>query len=226
MKFLFLTLFFLSVQHFAGIGSGESEVKPLPVELTSFNASIDGNSVVLKWTTETEINNFGFQIERALIHPDNSYPMEFTLIGFVNGSGNSNSQKIYSFRDELSVPAKYIYRLKQIDTDGKYRYIKSMEVSFNLLSDYQMFQNYPNPFNPATTISYTLPYESNVTIKIFNSLGTEVRSIVNEKLNSGSYSLSINASDLASGIYFYRIEAYSIEYGVSFIDTKKMTIIK
>lgn len=226
MKYLFTFLLIISFQLFAGIGIGESGVKPLPVELSSFNVVIEANGVSLQWTTATEKNNYGFHIERTAQSTDINPESEYIVVGFVQGSGNSNSQKLYSFIDPLTGKGKYSYRLKQTDTDGKFRYIKTMEVSIEPPLQYQLLQNYPNPFNPITTIAYTLPSESDVKITIYNSLGNEVSGLVNERQNSGSFSLNFNAVNLASGVYFYRIEAYSVKGGKSFIATKKMTILK
>lgn len=216
----------LSLQLSAGIGMGESNVKPLPVELSSFNVVIESHCVSLEWTTATELNNYGFHIERTLHSTDIDPESEYIVLGFVQGSGNSNSQKMYSFHDPLSGKGRYIYRLKQTDTDGKYRYIKTMEVSVEAPQQYQLMQNYPNPFNPTTTIAYTLANESDVKITIYNSLGNEVSKVVNDRQNSGNYSLNLNADNLASGVYFYRIEAYSVKEGNPFIATQKMTLLK
>ena len=123
-------------------------------------------------------------------------------------------------------PIQYYVRIdfsgfkKIIDTLG------GVEINVEIPADYTLLQNFPNPFNPMTTISYSLPEESNVTIKIFNTLGNEVGTIVNERQNTGSYNVSYNAMSLSSGVYFYRIEAYSLKDSRVFIETKKMSVIK
>ncbi len=226
MKNLFFWVLLISYQLFAGIGMGESEVHSLPVELSSFNVVIESHGVSLEWTTATELNNYGFYIERTLNSTEINPESEFIVLGFVQGSGNSNSQKHYSFHDPLEGKGIYVYRLKQTDTDGKFRYIKTIEVSVEAPQEYQLLQNYPNPFNPTTTISYTLANESDVKITIYNTLGKEVAKVVNDRQNSGSYSLNFNAVNLSSGVYFYRIEAYSVKGGKPFIATQKMTILK
>ena len=86
---------------------------PLPVELSSFTANVIGKSVKLSWQTETEVNNYGFEIERSIAKGN------WEKIGFVNGSGNSNSQKNYTFEDKNLIVGKYHYRLKQLDNDGQ-----------------------------------------------------------------------------------------------------------
>jgi len=226
MRRIITFLFVYAINLFPGIGIGESGVHPLPVELSAFNMTTSGKSVSFQWTTATEKNNYGFQIERTLYSIEKNPESEFTVLGFVQGNGNSNSPKYYTFADESVEPGIYYYRIKQIDNDGKFRYIKSVEVNVEIPADYTLLQNYPNPFNPMTTISYSLPEESNVTIKIFNTLGNEVGTIVNERQNTGSYNVSYNAMSLSSGVYFYRIEAYSLKDSRVFIETKKMSVIK
>ncbi len=226
MKYITTLLLLITIQIFGGIGIGESANTPLPVELSSFTASIEENRVIFQWTTANEINNHGFEIERTVEAIDRNPKSEYIVLGFVSGSGNSNSPKVYSFRDESIVPGRFNYRLKQLDTDGKFRYIKTIEIEFGLPNQYELYQNYPNPFNPTTTISYSLPQESHVTVKVFNVVGNEVAKVVNERQNAGKHILSFNGANLTSGIYFYRIEAYSTREGISYTDTKKMSIIK
>jgi hypothetical protein len=190
----------------------------VPVELSSFSAYVRSEAVNLKWETKTEINNYGFEIERSSFMTS---PIQgWTKIGFVNGHGNSNSPKDYSFTDRSITNGKYIYRLKQIDTDGKYEYSKEVEVDLGLPKAYALCQNYPNPFNPTTIINYTLPVEGNVQLQIFTIEGELVKSLVNEKQNVGSYSIEFNAGNLASGTYIYKLRAGN------FVQTKKMTLTK
>jgi len=193
----------------------------LPVELTSFSAATIGKNVKLSWNTATEINNYGFEVERSVVKG------EWEKIGFVNGNGNSNSPKDYSFVDD-NLPAgrqgvstgKYSYRLKQIDNDGQFEYSKTIEVDMNGVKKFELTQNYPNPFNPTTTISYILPQAGLVRLTLYNILGQEIRTLVNEVKEAGTHSINFNASDLNSGVYVYKIESGS------FTQTKKMTLVK
>ena len=190
----------------------------LPVELSSFTATVSNRQVTLKWTTETEIDNYGFEVERTL---SSTTPLQgWEKIGFVQGSGNSNSPNEYSYIDKKLIGgSKFMYRLKQIDNTGQYEY--SNEVEVNLIpTEYALFQNYPNPFNPSTTIRYQLPKESKVAIKIYSILGSEVMELLNEQKEAGTYEIEFNAEVLSSGTYIYRIIADD------FIQTKKMTLIK
>jgi NADH:ubiquinone oxidoreductase subunit len=176
---------------------------PLPTELTSFSLTTLGSSIKLNWNTATEINNFGFEILRQAQDDKN-----WEKIGFVNGNGNSNSPKSYSFVDDKVSAGKYSYRLKQIDNDGQYEYSKTLEVDLNGVSKFELSQNYPNPFNPATTIKFNLPAAGNVRLTLFNILGQELRTLVNDFKEAGTHTLNFNAEDLNSGIYIYKIDAY------------------
>ncbi|MHC1736577.1 MAG: S8/S53 family peptidase [Ignavibacteriaceae bacterium] len=193
----------------------------LPVELTSFTASANGNKIDLKWTTATEVNNYGFEVERSQKTDVGSQMTEWSKIGFVPGSGNSNSFKEYSFSDlYLYLNLNLRYRLKQIDNDGTVSYSEEIEVLNSKPSTYQLSQNFPNPFNPATVISYQLPADSKVSLKVFDILGNEVAVLVQEEKKAGSYEVKFDASRLASGTYIYRIVAGE------FVSTKKMVVLK
>jgi len=193
---------------------------PLPVELSSFVAKAEKKGVVLNWETASEVSNHGFDVERALVSADKKVG-EFSKLGFVNGNGNSNSPKSYSFVDSKAVYGQYVYRLKQIDTDGKFEYSKTAEVTVNNLpSTFEMDQNYPNPFNPSTTIKFSVPKESFVNIAVYNMLGQKVATVVNGTMKEGSYEQTFNASNLSSGNYVYVMTA-----GDSKI-VKKMVLVK
>jgi hypothetical protein len=201
---------------FDGLGNPS----PLPVELISFTARVINNKVLLNWQTATEINNFGFDILRQA---HTSTPLSATgwdKIGFVSGNGNSNSPKDYLFEDNPALSGKYYYRLKQIDNDGQFEYSKIIEVTLNAPNSFELSQNYPNPFNPTTIISYTLPVAANVKLTVYNILGQEVKTLVNEYKEPGTYGFNFNASELNSGLYIYKLEAGS------FIQVKKMMLLK
>ncbi len=188
----------------------------VPVELTSFAALVSGKSVLLSWTTATELNNSGFDIERK------SASTGWQKIAFVQGNGTTTQPKSYSFSDRNLVDGKYSYRLKQVDYDGTYEYSKVVEVSIvsAVVNQFELSQNYPNPFNPTTTISFTLPDAGNVKLSVYNLLGQEVQILVNGFMESGSHSVNFDASNLNSGIYLYKLEANG------FTQTRKMTLIK
>ncbi|QOJ29679.1 MAG: T9SS type A sorting domain-containing protein [Ignavibacteriales bacterium] len=191
----------------------------IPVELTSFKGSVTDGVVRLEWTTATEVNNAGFEIERK------SQNGTFQNIGFKPGYGTTSEPKVYSFADN-SVPAgTYIYRLKQVDHDGTFSYSPEVEVDVTAPAEFSLSQNYPNPFNPSTTIKFGLRVESRVSLKIFNTLGQEVMLLISENREAGVHSLSFDASKLSSGVYFYKIEANGVD-GSTFAETKKMILTK
>ena len=191
---------------------------PLPVELSGFSAKSLSDRVQLSWVTETEVNNYGFEIERALfINNENKI---WQQIGFVDGYGNSNSPKQYSYTDKNVSSGNYLYRLKQIDTDGQYEYSDEVNVIVETPSDYILEQNFPNPFNPTTTIEFSIPEQGEVKLTIFNLLGQEVRTLVKEQRQAGNYTEYFDASGLNSGVYFYELRVNN------FIVTKKMQLVK
>lgn len=190
-------------------------VYALPVELASFSSSVNGNNVALSWNTVSEENNSGFEIER------NSFGAGWTKIGFVNGKGTTNSPHNYSFTDNAISSGRYSYRLKQIDYNGNYKYYDLQnEVVIGVPDKFALMQNYPNPFNPATVISYQLPFDGFVSLKIFDMSGREVSQLVNEVKTAGYYTVSFDAKNLSSGTYFYKLTTDK------FSDVKKMVVVK
>jgi len=202
---------------------------PLPVVISSFSASIVGSSVKLSWRTETEVNNYGFEIERA--QGDSNFEFRisnFEMIGFVKGHGNSNSPKDYSFFDEGIISRKYFYRLKQIDTDGKFEYSKAIEVDLGSPGKFELSQNYPNPFNPTTKIDYQLPFESLVRMELYSITGERIAELINSEQAPGYYTVELNSArlQLSSGVYIYSMKAMSKMDFKSNIQLKKMVVLK
>jgi len=197
----------------------------LPVELISFSASVSGSSVKLNWQTATEVNNYGFEIQRLKDSKIEGLK-DWEKIGFVAGNGNSNSSKSYSFTDDLALnhTLKVQYRLKQIDNDGQFDYLKEVEVLISKPDEFTLEQNYPNPFNPNTTIKFNLPEAGYVKLTLYNILGQEIRILLNESKEAGSHTLSFDANGLNSGTYIYKIESSS--NGKTQIQTQKMTLLK
>jgi hypothetical protein len=185
----------------------------LPVEIASFDAKVKNNQVTMSWTTATEVNNFGFEVERKT----NS---SWEKLGFVGGQGNCNSPTEYSYIDKNPVGGnKFLYRLKQIDNDGQFEYSDIIEVNL-IPAEFALYQNYPNPFNPNTKIKFQLPKECKVQIKIYDLLGAEIQELLNESKEPGIYEIEFNAENLPSGIYVYRISADN------YLQTKKMILLK
>ncbi|MGB5892635.1 MAG: T9SS type A sorting domain-containing protein [Ignavibacteriaceae bacterium] len=177
------------------------------------------------------MNNYGFEIRRADYPAVGGFQYDGrSLIGFVEGHGNSNLPKNYSFIDYKVTSGKYAYRLKQFDNDGTFEYSKIIEIDVDAPLEFELSQNYPNPFNLATTIKFSLPVTLNVKLSVFNILGEEVEILVNETREAGIYTINFsatggsafggNACTLPSGIYFYKIEARD------FIKVKKKSLIR
>lgn len=200
--------------------SGTDGGNPLPVELVSFTAATNGNKVTLEWSTATEVRNYGFEIERV-----SSSPLQgWIKVGFVEGYGNSNSPKEYSFSDIPQGGTKFQYRLKQIDTDGKYEYSSAVSIEINTPNQYALKQNYPNPFNPPTKIEYSIPNDGLVTLKVFDVLGREVALLVNDNKKAGRYEVDFNGSyaggGLASDVYICKMSSANYSSSIKMLMLK------
>ncbi len=186
----------------------------VPVELTSFAASVGGNSVTLNWATATETNNSGFEIERK------SSSTSWQKIAFIQGNGTTTQPKSYSYSDRNLNEGKYSFRLKQMDYDGTFEYSKVVNAEIASVDKFELAQNYPNPFNPITTIKFSLPAAGNVKLAVYNLLGQEVQTLVNGYKEAGTHTVDFEATNLNSGIYLYKIETST------YTQTRKMTLLK
>jgi len=199
----------------------------LPVELFSFSAECVDNDVLLSWTTASETNNKGFEVERSIKNSKLKIK-NFEPIGFVNGKGTSTELNYYSFKDENLSPGKYLYRLKQIDFDGDFEYSNEIEVEIGLPDKFELYQNYPNPFNPTTKIRYSIPFVEthggasvqNILLNVYDVLGNEITTLVNEEKPPGVYEVEFDGSKLSSGVYFYQLRAGSV------VNNKKMIYLR
>lgn len=185
----------------------------VPVELVSFAAVTDENDVVLSWFTATETNNSGFEVQRKAGD-------KFESVAFVDGKGTTTEVQNYLFRDEDLLAGSYIYRLKQIDYDGTFAYSHEVEVEIDQPSVFVLNQNYPNPFNPSTNIKYSIPAAGIVTLKVYDLLGREVSTLVNEQQQAGTFDVVFDGSNLASGVYYYQLKAGELTA------TKKLMLTK
>ncbi len=218
----FLIVFLLGLA--AVLNSQNDKDRTLPVELIYFYADVFEDSVLLKFGTATEVSNYGFEIQRAQNN------LNFEIIGFVEGNGNSNSPKHYTFSDSLVEMTGIIYyRLKQIDFDGTSAYSDTVEVNFassitlessNVPSQFNVSDNYPNPFNPATKINFELPFLQILKIDLFDIRGKLVKEIAAQEFLPGMYQLSLDFSSYSSGIYFVRFESQKN------VVTKRITFVK
>ena len=186
----------------------------IPVELTAFNVNVNKNEVILDWTTATELNNLGFEIQRKSVNGN------FETLGFVSGKGTTTEVNNYTFTDKSVDAGNYSYRLMQKDFDGTFAYSPEVEVEVSLPLEYSLEQNFPNPFNPTTTIRYAIPEDNFVSIKLYDVLGNEVISLVNEQQQAGRYEMLFNASSIASGVYYYQITSGN------FNQTRKLVLMK
>ncbi len=204
---------------------GEANSSSVPVELISFTAKFTNENIVLNWETATEVNNYGFEVQRSVLSNQIS---EFETIGFIEGHGNSNSPNKYSFLDSDNLSGVVKYRLKQIDIDGGFEYSDIVALSLIEKTEFKLSQNYPNPFNPSTIINYIIPTTiqgkvAKVKLIVYDVLGKEVATLVNSNQKVGSYKIEFNAStikQMSSGIYFYSITVNE------FKEVRKMNLLK
>jgi hypothetical protein len=188
----------------------------LPVELSSFSAVSNGNSVKLSWSTSSEENNAGFEVQRK------SATGDWIKAGYVQGSGNSVDLKNYTYNDNQLPTGSYSYRLKQIDFNGNYEFHNlSTEIEIGIPKDFALNQNFPNPFNPSTVISFDLPYDSRVSLSVYDISGRRISMLIDNELKQANYySVTMNGSSLSSGVYFYELRTDKE------VQTKKMTLVK
>ncbi len=190
----------------------------LPVELTAFTATIKSTSladqVLLEWRTVGETNNLGFEVQRSLDKKN------FARLGFIAGAGSTNIAQGYSYVDETAAVGTWFYRLKQIDRDGSFTFSEVKGIEVMPPQKYELTQNFPNPFNPRTEIAFHVRQEGVVELKVFDLLGREVRTLVNERMRAGIHRVTFDGRDLPSGMYLYTIKAGN------FHAVKKMLLVK
>jgi hypothetical protein len=197
---------------------------PLPIQLALFSAeAVKNSAVTLKWSTASEVNNYGFEVQRSSTSVGGFAPLSGA---FIAGNGTTTVPHDYTYTDGTAGGVKYYYRLRQIDLDGTFHFtdpimpVATGEEQENVPSEFALEQNYPNPFNPTTVVEFSLPRESRVTIDLFNILGQKVMTLLDETRSAGTYRVPINGSAMASGIYLYRMTAG----GKSFMH--KTTLVK
>ncbi|MEP0823092.1 MAG: VCBS repeat-containing protein [Ignavibacterium sp.] len=191
---------------------------PVPIQLAAFSVSATRLNAELRWRTETETENYGFEIERRIVQDPtfqvqgsltlNIEPGTWNNIGFVRGSGTSTSPHEYSFSDRNLPSGRYAYRIKQVDRSGVFTYTSALEVEIGLAPrDLSLSEPYPNPFNPTTTIEFTLPEDGHVQLKIYDLSGREVATLVDEHRKAGVYQQALfDGSNLASGLYVVKLQ--------------------
>jgi len=191
-----------------------------PVELSGFSAVSLGNKVALQWTTETETNNMGFEIERKYKYGD------WKKIAFSKGSGTSTRKIFYGY-DDYEPKAPCILYYKQIDYNGEFEYSNEVEVLLGEVPEnYSIQQNYPNPFNPSTKVTFSLPEENRVVIKVFNAMGEQVKEIDRGVLSHGYYEQDFEMGNESSGMYFCQVLCTNTISGRTKSLTVKMVLMK
>ncbi len=194
----------------------------IPVELISFSGKFSDGKVNLKWMTASELNNLGFNIERMI--SDNDKNTNWKSIGFVKGNGTTTISKSYSYYDEvLNLTERSTilkYRLKQVDNDGSFNYSNEVLIEIGNPSEFSLKQNYPNPFNPVTKIEFSLPDRQQVQLKVYDAIGNEVRTLINEEKPAGMHSINFDGEGLVSGVYYYKLTVNG------FSEIKKMLLLK
>ena len=203
----------LSIYHFDTVSYGTAtnintpeSTCLLPVELTSFEGLVNGNDVVLNWETASELNNAGFDIEFS-----NSADGQFSKVGFVSGQGTTDEVSRYQFSHAYTgfEGQQVSYRLKQLDFDGAFEYSDVVTIQLPAAATAKLHQAYPNPFNPSTTISFSIPTESPVTLNVFDAMGRQVQTLVDGILPAGYHTRQFEAIGMANGTYLYRLETPS-----------------
>lgn len=186
----------------------------IPVELTSFTAQANGNSVHLAWQTASETNNAGFEVQ--MLRSDT-----WTPLGFVEGNGTTAEAQSYAFdANDLNV-GTHIFRLKQVDFDGAFEYSAEVEAIVEVVGTHQLSAAYPNPFNPQSRFRLAVAQDQHVTATLYNALGRRVSVLFNGQIKAQTARVfTIGGEALPSGTYFVRVS------GETFVDALQVTLAK
>ncbi|MCW5894116.1 MAG: T9SS type A sorting domain-containing protein [Bacteroidetes bacterium] len=199
------------VSTYAGSGKFDFSENPVPIQLASFTGRMTSGGVMLEWTTISEVNNFGFYVQRR--QASDPYFSEFPD-NFVAGHGTTNEPRFYQFTDASVTGGSWFYRLRQVDLDGTQHFTEPIAVSGVTSVEgtvphvFRLSQNYPNPFNPETRITFSVAASGPATLTLHNLLGQTVATLFHETAEAGrEYQVRFSGSHLASGIYFYRLHS-------------------
>jgi len=205
---------------------------PLAVEVVSFTAATVTGGVALAWQTLTETNNLGFYVERRM----NGVTAWMAVSPLIPGAGTSSDEHSYTWTDSISVRGTYFYRLREVELTGDVTYTQEIQVNFRSVlgvadpagpKTFALGQNYPNPFNPSTVIRYQLPVESAVTLRVYSVLGEFVQTLLSGVRPAGYGSVELDAHNMASGAYFYRLEAAgTADPTRGFTQVRRMLIVR
>ena len=182
----------------------------LPVQFANFVASPMMSGVFLSWSTKTEVDNAGFEVERRSVNPQSALNTpQWERLAFIPGAGTSTSERSYSYTDGGLAPGRYAYRIKQIDRSGAYTYYREAEVEIGAApKEFTLNDAYPNPFNPSTTINFTLGASARAELKVYDVLGREIATLFDDMAEAGRVNrVQWNAAGIPSGMYFARLES-------------------
>ena len=182
----------------------------LPVQFANFVASPMMSGVFLSWSTKTEVDNAGFEVERRSVNPQSALNTpQWERLAFIPGAGTSTSERSYSYTDGGLAPGRYAYRIKQIDRSGAYTYYREAEVEIGAApKEFTLNDAYPNPFNPSTTINFTLGASDRAVLKVYDVLGREITTLFDGMAEAGRVNrVQWNAAGIPSGMYFARLES-------------------
>jgi hypothetical protein len=198
-------------------------IPPLP----SLASTIQGNTIVLNWPTESILNSDRIDIQKAEVM-DHATDETWNTVTSINTADISDTTTEYSYSDNKVQKGKYQYRLKIVENDSMLSYSNVVETAIVALpKDFTLSQNYPNPFNPTTKIDYQVPVDARVILEVYNIAGQKVAEIVNKEQSAGNYSVDFgSAGKLASGVYIYRMNATEKATGINFSAIKKMMLLK
>jgi hypothetical protein len=196
---------------------------PVPIQLAMFAAALSGDGTALTWSTVSEVNNYGFYVERKA-----EGVAGFTGLpgAFVPGHGTTVVPQSYHYFDNTATRGVWYYRLRQVDLDGSVSYSDAVRASSVTVmaetapKEFALHQNHPNPFNPTTVISYALAVAGDVRLVVYDMLGREVAVLVNEEKEQGRYEVRFDASQVSSGVYFYRLQSGG------FVQSRRMAVLK
>jgi hypothetical protein len=190
-----------------GTGAVSISSNVLPVEMVSFTASTSGLNAQLHWSTATEVNNYGFEIQRRSAESESIG--QWLKVGFVPGVGSSSSPHQYSYADQGLAQGRYDYRIKQIDKNGSFKYSSAAQVEVGIApKEFTLSQSYPNPFNPSTTVEFSVARNDRAVVRVFNVLGQEVATLFDGTAEAGKlYQARFDASRMSSGMYFVQLQS-------------------
>ena len=189
----------------------------IPVELTSLEARINEQEVIIDWNTASEINNAGFEIQRKSPLPNDKE--HWIRAGFVEGAGTTTLPLSYQFADPIAdlLPGRIDYRLKQIDFDGTYAISEVVTVEIPVTAGATLYPSFPNPFNPSTQVQFEIPVDTYVEVSLTTVTGQRVQTLTHQWYPAGRHAITLDAKNLSSGTYLVTMRAGSVRQSHSLV---------